>query len=90
MHQTPKVCKTQNMTTSRLHPVLDMRPTTTNKTTNNRAALITAHSITTLLPGLFRFHPYHMKDLNQAQTLNGMWHLHLIRRSYAPKLDDLP
>ena len=68
----PKVCKPQNMTASRLHPVLDMCPTTTNKTTNNRAAPIMAPSSATLLPGLYHPQSYHMKDLNQAQTLNGM------------------
>ena len=58
-------------------PSLTCAQTTTNKTTNNLAALVTAPSTNTLIPGLFMLPTYHMKDRNQAQTLNSMWHHHL-------------
>ena len=73
----PKVSKNQFVTAGRLIAVLDMRPVTTNTTTTNRAALLTAPATPTLILGLFMLHTYHMKDHNQAQTLSGMWHYHL-------------
>ena len=72
-----KVRKNQIVTASRLHTVLDMRPRPRIATTINGAVLTTAPSTSTLVPGLFPFPNYHMKDHNQAQTPNGMCHIHL-------------
>ena len=46
---SPKGCKTQFVTAGRLVTVLDMRPSTTNTITTNRATKFTAHCKLTLL-----------------------------------------
>ena len=46
---SPKGCKNQFVTAGRLVTVLDMRPSTTNTITTNRATKITAHCKLTLL-----------------------------------------
>ena len=65
---SPKGCKTQFVTAGRLVTVLDMRPSTTNTITTNRATKFTAHCKLTLLWILHESElPRHMGK--RAQTL---------------------
>ena len=67
----PKGYKNQIVTAGRLLAVLDMRPSTTIKTTNNEASLLTAPPNLTVVPGPYLFPNYQDEDRKQAQTLNG-------------------
>ena len=75
-----KGCKNQIVTASRLLAVLDMHPSTTSNTTSNKAALLTAPSTTTLVPGPYLVPNYQNEDHKQAQTPNdttaGLMHIH--------------
>ena len=71
-----KRLQNQIATAGRLLAVLDMRPSTTSKTTSNEASLLTAPSTLTLVPGPYYFPDYHDEDRKQAQTPNGLIHIH--------------
>ena len=60
----------------RLLAILDMHPSTMSKTMSNEAEQLTAPSTTTLVPGAYLFPSYHNEDHKQAQTPNGLLHIH--------------